>query len=123
MNVDELAILEAALTMPDTNVVVRNTSAIVELHGPLPLRRGGEWFTLGEEGRDHLHVKMSEAASLRFDAPGNANAHLDLLASGDDVILRIAFRKTNPEKASKFEGARLAEVEGRFGHLRRGRHT
>ncbi len=123
MNADGLSTLETALTMPDINVVVRSASTIVELLGPLPLRRGDEWLTLGEEGRDHVHVKVSEAASLCFDAPGNANAHLDVLASGDDVILRIAFRKTNPEKASKFEGTRLAEVEGRFGHLRRGRHT
>ncbi len=123
MNADELANLEAALTMADTNVVVRSASAIVELRGPLPLRQGDEWFTLGEEGKDHVHVKKSEVASLRFDASGDANAHLDLLASGDDVILRVAFRKTNPEKAGKFEGARLAELESRFGHLRPGRQT
>ena len=117
MDADALATLEAALKTEDTNIVVRSASAIVELMGPLPMRLGPEWLTIGEEGKSHVHVRRKDAASLRFGAPTNANAHLELLAAGGEVILRIAFRGTNPEKTEKFHPARLGELRSRFGHL------
>jgi hypothetical protein len=117
MDADALATLEAALKTDDTNIVVRSASAIVELMGPLPMRLGSEWLTIGEEGKNHVHVRLKDAASLRFGAPANANAHLQLLATGGEVILRIAFRGTNPEKTEKFQPARLGELRSRFGHL------
>jgi hypothetical protein len=107
------------LTTPDTNIVVRSASAIVELMGPLPMRLGSEWLTIGEEGKSHVHVRAKDAASLRFGAPDGGNAHLELLAAGGEVILRVAFRATNPEKVDKFDAARRQELKSRFGHLER----
>jgi hypothetical protein len=119
MDADAFATLEAALSTPETNIVVRSASAIVELLGPLPMRLGSEWLTIGEEGKSHVHVRMKDVASLRFGAPEGGNAHLELLAEGGDVILRVAFRATNPEKADKFQPARRDELRSRFGHLER----
>jgi hypothetical protein len=117
MDADGWATLEAALLIAETNIVVRSSSAIVELMGPLPMRAGSEWLTIGEEGRNHVHVRMKDATSLRFGAPQNANAHLELLAAGGEVILRVAFRATNPDKIDKFQPARRDELRSRFGHL------
>jgi hypothetical protein len=119
MEAEAFATLESALTTPDTNIVVRSASAIVELMGPLPMRLGAEWLTIGEEGKTHVHVRMKDAASLRFGAPESANAHLELLASEGEVILRVAFRGTNPEKPDKFQPARRDELKRRFGHIER----
>jgi hypothetical protein len=117
MDADALAALEAALSTSETNVVVRSASAIVELMGPLPMRLGQEWLTIGEEGKNHVHVRMRDVAAVRFGAPANANAHLQVLAAGGEVILRVAFRATNPEKTDKFQPARRDELRRRFGHL------
>jgi hypothetical protein len=117
MDADPLALLEAALKTDDTNVVVRSTSAIVELIGPLPMRLGPEWLTIGEEGKSHVHVRRKDVARLRFGAPANANAHVELISAEGEVILRVAFRGTNPEKVEKFQPARLAELRSRFEHL------
>ena len=117
MDADAFATLEAALMTPDTNIVVRGASTIVELMGPLPMRFGSEWLTIGEEGKSHVHVRMKDAASLRFGAPADGNAHLELLAAEGEVLLRIAFRSTNPQKVDKFQAARRDELRSRFGHL------
>jgi hypothetical protein len=117
MDAEAFATLEAALMTDDTNIVVRSASAIVELMGPMPMRLGSEWLTIGEEGKSHVHVRMKDAARLRFGAPANGNAHLELLGEGGEAILRVAFRGTNPEKLEKFQPARLGELRSRFGHL------
>ena len=64
-----------------------------------------------------MHVRAKDADALRFGAPPDANAHLELLNAAGAVLLRIAFRRTNAAKSDKFDAARLRAVKDRFGHL------
>lgn len=118
MSDDVVAILERALAMADTMIVVRSGSAIAEVAGG-PLRRGNEWLTLGDEGvgASHVHVKVADVGGLRYREPGERNAVLDLLAADGAAILSVSFRKTNPARAESFDPERLAAVRACLGHL------
>jgi len=112
---DVAATLEAALAMGDTMVIVRGGGAIAEVAGG-PLRRGQEWFTLGDEGAgaSHVHVKIADARALRYREAEGRNAALDLLGPDGAVILSLTFRRTNPSRADAFDADRLAAVRARF---------
>jgi hypothetical protein len=113
-----LAALEEGLAMGDTMVIVRSGGAIAEVTGG-PLRRGREWLTLGDEGAgaSHVHVRIADLHRLAYREAEGRNAALDVLGTDGDVLLSIAFRKTNPGSAEKFDPDRLARVRARFGGL------
>jgi hypothetical protein len=115
---DVEARLEAALAMGDTMIIVRAGAAIAEVAGG-PLRRGSERLTLGDEGAgaSHVHVKLAEAAALRYREAEGRNAALDLLGPDGVVILSLTFRRTNPGRPDGFDPDRLAAVRARFGSL------
>jgi hypothetical protein len=115
---DVAALLESALALGDTMVIVRNGTAIAEVTGG-PLRRGTEWLTLGDEGAgaSHVHVKIADARGLRYREGTGRNAALDLVGRDGSVILSVTFRRTNPDRAEQFDAARLAAVQARFGGL------
>lgn len=116
---DELLVaLEEGLAMGDTMVIVRAGGAIAEVTGG-PLRRGREWLTLGDEGAgaSHVHVRIADVHSLAYREREGRNAALDVLGPDGALLLSIAFRKTNPESAGKFDPDRLARVRARFGGL------
>jgi hypothetical protein len=117
-----IAALEEGLAMGDTMVIVRSGGAIAEVAGG-PLRRGQEWLTLGDEGAaaSHVHVRIADVHRLAYREAQGRNAALDVVGPDGAVLLSIAFRKTNPESAEKFDSARLARVRARFGDLARGR--
>jgi hypothetical protein len=115
---DVVAELEAALAMGDTMVIVRAAGAIAEVAGG-PLRRGAEWLTLGDEGAgaSHVHVKLADAAALRYREAEGRNAALDLVGPDGAVILSLTFRRTNPGRPDGFDPDRLAAVRARFAGL------
>ena len=118
MTHDVLTLLESALALGDTMVIVRAGAAIAEVTGG-PLRRGAEWLTLGDEGAgaSHVHVKIADARSLRYREGAGRNAGLDLLGHDGAVILSVTFRRTNPGRAELFDAERLTVVQARFGGL------
>src|SRR5688572_27179221 len=97
---DDLSILEFALSLPDTSLIIRNAGAIAEIRGPLPLRRGAAWLTLGEEGGTHVHLKAGDIHGCVFSDPPDANAALTLLGPDDGPLCKISFRGTNPLRAT-----------------------
>jgi hypothetical protein len=115
---DVATLLESALALGDTMVIVRNGTAIAEVPGG-PLRRGAEWLTLGDEGAgaSHVHVKIADARTLRYRESAGRNAALDLVGRDGAVILSVTFRRTNPDRAEQFDAKRLAAVQARFGGL------
>ena len=116
---DDLGELEAALAFGDTTLIVRSTAATAEVAGGGPLRRGGEWLTLGDEGAgaSHVHLRIADVRGLRFRARPGGNAALDVLGPESSVILSVSFRRTNPGRVETFDAERLAAVTTRFGHL------
>ncbi len=118
MSDELLAALEDGLAMGDTIIIVRSSAAIAEVTGG-PLRRGREWLTLGDEGAgaSHVHVRIADVHSLAYRETEGRNAALDMLGADGAVLLCIAFRKTNPGSAEKFDPDRLARVRARFGGL------
>ncbi len=118
MSEELMAALEDGLAMSDTMIIVRSSAAIAEVTGG-PLRRGREWLTLGDEGAgaSHVHVRISDVHSLAYRETEGRNAALDVLGPDGSVLLSIAFRKTNPESAEKFDPDRQARVRARFGAL------
>ncbi len=115
---DVAALLESALALGDTMVIVRNGTAIAEVAGG-PLRRGAEWLTLGDEGAgaSHVHVKIADARTVRYREGAGRNAAIDLVGRDGAVILSVTFRHTNPDRAEQFDAERLAAVQARFGRL------
>ena len=113
-----LAVLEEALALGDTIVIVRSGAAIAEVMGG-PARRGPEWLTVGDEGAgaSHVHIKLSEIDALRFRHAEGRNAALDVLNANGEAIFSLSFRKTNPGRAETFDAERLATLKARFGHL------
>jgi hypothetical protein len=115
---DDLSILEFALSLPETSLILRNAGAIAEIRGPLPLRRGPAWLTLGEEGGSHVHVKAADIRGCVFSDPPDANAALTVLGPDNGPLCRISFRGTNPLRATADGNARAIAVKEHFGHLR-----
>lgn len=118
INRDDIgATLEAALAFAEISVIVRSAGAIAEVRGPLTVRQGAEWVTLGEEGESHVHLKIVNVCTLRYTESDDANAALELRGSGSDVLCRISFRGTNPARMESYNSERAVNVRARFGHL------
>ena len=112
--------LRNAVAEADARIIVRNPSAIAELCGPLPLespRDNAEWLTIGEEGKPHIHLRSSDVARLRFDAPLDGNVALEVLDEDGARVLRVAFVKTNPAKNDCDQRRRSALID-RYGARR-----
>ena len=112
-----LAALAAAAERSHASLIVRSAAAIAEVRGPLALRRGAEWLTLGEEGGSHVHLKLDAVRGLRFGSPRDANAALEVLGPDGASLCRISFRGTNPSRADAYQADRAEEVRARFGSL------
>jgi len=114
---NDLCILEFALSLPETSLILRNAGAIAEIRGPLPVRRGAAWLTLGDEGGTHVHLKAADIRRCVFSDPPDANAALTVLGPGDGPLCKISFRGTNPLRATADGRARAIAVKEHFGHL------
>ena len=112
-----MAALETGLGFPDTSIIVRSACAIAEVRGPLPLRRGAEWLTLGEESGSHVHVKADAIVDVRFCDPCDGNAALEVLARDGTVVCRISFRKTNAARVGNYDRERAERIRTNFRHL------
>jgi hypothetical protein len=118
INRDDIgATLEAALAFAEISVIVRSAGAIAEVRGPLTVRQGTEWVTLGEEGGSHVHLKILNVCTLRYTESDDANAALELRGSGGDVLCRISFRGTNPARTESYNRERAVDVRALFSHL------
>ena len=106
--------LRAVLGEPDARIVVRTPSAICELVGPLPLRTGDEWLTVGQEGQPHIHLRALDVHALRFAAPDDGNVAVEVVDAAGARVVRVAFARTNPAKA-ECDHARRAVVIARYG--------
>lgn len=109
-----IATLEAALAFLETSLIVRSTGAIAEIRGPLTVRQGMEWLTLGEEGGSHVHLKTEDICTLRYTHPDDSNAALEILSIRGDVLCRVSFRGTNPARTGSYNAERTANVRARF---------
>jgi hypothetical protein len=107
-------VLRAALAEPDARVIVRTPSAICELVGPLPLRAGDEWLTVGQEGQSHIHLRLVDLAALVFSAPDDGNVALEVVDAAGLRVVRISFARTNLAKPN-CDRARREAVIARFG--------
>ena len=105
--------LRAALAEADARVVVRTPSAICELQGPLPLRAGDEWLTVGQEGQPHLHLRAADLRDLRFAAPDDGNVALEVVDGSGARVVRIAFARTNPARPD-CDSARRATLVAQY---------
>lgn len=114
---DPIAELEAALALPNSALIVRAPGAIAEIRGPLPLRRGADWLTIGEEAGSHVHLRQLDVAGCRFARADAANARLELLDTSGATLCKVSFRHTNPARGDRFDAAFAAQVEARFAHL------
>ena len=106
-----IARLQAAVGEPDARIIVRTASAIAELVGPLPLRAGDEWLTIGVEGQPHIHVRTADVAALAFAAPDDGNVAIEAHDAAGARIVRVAFSRTNPAKADCDVGRRAALID------------
>ncbi len=118
MTDEVVAALDEALGLGETMVIVRSGGAIAEVAGGR-LRRGDEWFTLGDEGPglSHVHVRIADVRALRYRHAEGRNAALDVLGSDGTLLLSVSFRKTNPDRREAFDRERLATVQTRFGRF------
>jgi len=112
-----VATLEAATSFAETSVIVRSAGAIAEVRGPLKLRQGAEWLTLGEEGGSHVHLKTEDLCALRYTESDKGNAALEILSSEGDVLCRVSFRGTNPARTEGYDSERTESVRARFRRL------
>jgi hypothetical protein len=112
-----LVALAAAAELAHASLVVRAGDAIAEVRGPLVLRRGAEWLSLGEESASHVHLKLDAVRGLRFRSPRDANAALEVLGPDGASLCRISFRGTNPSRTDAYEAERAEEMRARFGSL------
>jgi hypothetical protein len=109
--------IEAGLAFAHTSIIVRVRGAIAEIRGPLKLRQGKEWLTIGEEAGSHAHVKIEDVCAVRFCQSTAANAALEILDSEGMVLCRISFRCTNPERTESYSADHAESVRARFSHL------
>ncbi len=114
---DLVAAIEAAVSFADTNVIVRSPSAVAEVKGPLNVRSGREWLTLGDENGSHVHARLSDLRTLRFRQAPDANAALEVLGEGECLLFRISFRNTNRSWPEKFDPIRFTTVAQCFARL------
>lgn len=114
---DLVAAIEAAVRFADTSVIVRSPSAVAEVKGPLNVRSGQEWLTLGEENGSHVHARLSNIRTLRFRQASDANAALEVLGEGECLLFRISFLNTNRSRPEKFDPIRFTTVAERFARL------
>lgn len=114
-----LPALEEALAFSDTSIIVRTESAVTEIRGPLTLRRGPEWLTLGHEDGSHVHVKTGDIREVRFRDPADRGAALEVLGEGGKLLCKVCFRRTNPARPNAYDRTRVEDLSARFLHLRR----
>lgn len=109
-----LTALEAALACGETSVIVRSAGAIAEVHGLVTVRQGGEWVTLGEEGRTHVHLKIVEGCRLRYRHSDDQNKALELSGPEGEILCRVTFRGTNRRKTDTYHPERASTLDERF---------
>jgi len=114
---DLIAELAAALSFSNTALIIRVPSLIAEIRGPLALRRGSDWLTIGEDGGTHVHLRAADVAQGRLVQSDTANLQLELLDSGGATLCKVSFRNTNPAKEERFDPELFARVTARFGHF------
>src|SRR5262249_2107575 len=109
-SLDLLAAIESALNFPDISVIVRSPSAIAEVRGPVKVRPGKEWRTLGEESGSHVHARLTDLRAIRFRQPPDGNAALEVVGDQESVLMRISFRGTNRARPENFDSLRLSSI-------------
>lgn len=114
---DLLATLSAAATFPDAALIVRAAATIAEISGPLTVRQGPQWLTIGQDPGSHLHLRAADVVAVRYVASEAANAALELVGSDGAVVCKVSFRGTNPSKPERFDAARARQVAARFAGL------
>lgn len=112
-----IATLEEAVGFMETSLIVRTPAAIVEMKGPLKVRQGQEWLTLGEDSGSHVHLKTEAVDRIRYTHPPDANAALEVRSADGDVVCRISFRGTNPAQGDRYNSERAVDVRTRFARL------
>lgn len=112
-----IATLEEAVGFMETSLIVRTAAAIVEMRGPLRLRHGQEWLTLGEDSGSHVHLKTEAIVMIRYTHSPDANAALEVRSADGDVVCRISFRGTNPAQGDRYNSERAVDVRTRFARL------
>jgi hypothetical protein len=114
---DLIAELEAALAFPNTAMIIRGPSVIAEIRGPLAVRRGADWLTIGEDGGTHIHLRSTDVARCTLVQASTANIQLELQDSAGATLCKVSFRNTNATKEDRFDPELTARVRTRFGHL------
>ena len=114
---DLIAELEAALAFSNTALIIRVPSLIAEIRGPLALRRGSDWLTIGEDQGTHVHLRAADIARGRLVTSNTANLQLELQDCAGATLCKVSFRNTNPAKQERFDLELSARVRARFGHL------
>jgi hypothetical protein len=114
---DLIGELEAALAFAHTALIIRGPGVIAEIRGPLALRRGSDWLTIGEDGGTHVHLRAADIARCRLVLADNANIQLELLDGAAATLCKVSFRNTNRSKEARFDAEQSARVQARFGHL------
>lgn len=104
MTDDVFNLLRDALALDGTRCSVRTDGAIAEVLGPLELRRGDAWLTLGADGGSHVHVRSADVAALRFTAPPDGNAALEVVNAAGARLCRIGFARADRERAVRLFG-------------------
>jgi hypothetical protein len=113
-----ISTLSEAAGLLETSLVVRSPGAVAEIRGPLPVRRGVEWLTLGEEGGSHAHLRLADLHTLRFADPADRNAALEILADDGTVLCRLSFCGTNSARSESYDRARADRLRARFAAFR-----
>jgi hypothetical protein len=114
---DLIGELEAALAFSHTAMIIRGPATIAEIRGPLAVRRGSDWLTIGEDGGTHVHLRAADIARCRLAVADNANIQLEVLDSAGATLCKVSFRNTNRSKENRFDAEHAARVQARFGHL------
>jgi hypothetical protein len=114
---DLIGELEAALAFAHTAMIIRGPAVIAEIRGPLAVRRGSDWLTIGEDGGTHVHLRAADIARCRLAVALNANMQLEVLDNSGATLCKISFRHTNRSKEDRFDAEHTACVQARFGHL------
>lgn len=116
-NEDVLSVISDAVSLGETILIVRNGDAIAEVMGRHHYSLLDGWITIGQEKGSHIHVKQADIAGLRFTSTHNekpANCGLEILGSDDRVLLKISFRRTNPN-GKDFDAEYARAVTERLG--------
>ncbi len=111
-----LATLSEAVTLGETILIVRSEGAIAEVVGVHRYSLSDSWITIGQEKGSHIHVKSADVAAIRFVNTYNgkpANGGLEVLGHDDRVLLKIAFRSTNPN-GKKYDAEYAQRVNDRL---------